>query len=72
MEIFFSKVLLERKSYLDTLNCPFNGHFEFIQLVEEWIVKLDKICRNANVILVVARSYGLTGLVRISLKVKYY
>ncbi|XP_022986290.1 NEDD8-activating enzyme E1 regulatory subunit AXR1 [Cucurbita maxima] len=38
------------------------------QLVEEWIVKLDKICRNANVILVVARSYGLTGLVRISLK----
>lgn len=39
------------------------------QLVEEWIVKLDKICRNANVILVVARSYGLTGLVRISLKV---
>lgn len=33
-------------------------------------MKLDKICRNANVILVVARSYGLTGLVRISLKVK--
>lgn len=32
------------------------------------MVKLDRICRNANVILIFARSYGLTGFVRISLK----
>ncbi|MQM19983.1 hypothetical protein Taro_052997 [Colocasia esculenta] len=38
------------------------------QLVEQSLLKLDKICRQANVMLVVARSYGLTGLVRISLK----
>lgn len=34
------------------------------------MVKLDRICREANVILVIARSYGLTGFVRISVKVK--
>lgn len=34
------------------------------------MVKLDRICREANVMLVFARSYGLTGLVRISVKVK--
>lgn len=33
------------------------------------MVKLDRICRDANVLLIFARSYGLTGLVRISLKV---
>lgn len=33
------------------------------------MVKLDRICREANVMLVFARSYGLTGLVRISVKV---
>lgn len=33
------------------------------------MVKLDRICREANVMLIFARSYGLTGLVRISLKV---
>ncbi|ONK74969.1 uncharacterized protein A4U43_C03F11960 [Asparagus officinalis] len=38
------------------------------QLLENSLLKLDKICRQANVMLVVARSYGLTGLVRISLK----
>ncbi|GMY09891.1 NEDD8-activating enzyme E1 regulatory subunit AXR1-like isoform X2 [Fagus crenata] len=38
------------------------------QLVEDSMVKLDRICREANVILIFARSYGLTGLVRISLK----
>ena len=32
-------------------------------------MKLDKICRDANIMLVFARSYGLTGLVRISVKV---
>ncbi|GAB2274896.1 NEDD8-activating enzyme E1 regulatory subunit axr1 [Dionaea muscipula] len=38
------------------------------QLSEGSMVKLDRICREANVMLVFARSYGLTGLVRISLK----
>ncbi|KAG6527192.1 hypothetical protein ZIOFF_009286 [Zingiber officinale] len=38
------------------------------QLTETSIVKLDKICREANIMLVVARSYGLTGMVRISMK----
>lgn len=33
------------------------------------MVKLDRICRDANVMLIFARSYGLTGLVRISVKV---
>ncbi|PRQ25112.1 putative NAD(P)-binding domain-containing protein [Rosa chinensis] len=32
------------------------------------MVKLKRICRHANVLLIFARSYGLTGLVRISLK----
>lgn len=38
------------------------------QLLENSLLKLDKICRDANVMLVVARSYGLAGLVRISFK----
>ncbi|XP_021629513.1 NEDD8-activating enzyme E1 regulatory subunit AXR1-like isoform X1 [Manihot esculenta] len=32
------------------------------------MVKLDKICREANVKLIFARSYGLTGFVRVSVK----
>lgn len=36
------------------------------------MVKLDIICRQANVMLIFARSYGLTGLVRISVKVTCY
>ncbi|WJZ99313.1 hypothetical protein VitviT2T_017767 [Vitis vinifera] len=38
------------------------------QLVEDSMIKLDRICREANVMLIFARSYGLTGFVRISLK----
>ncbi|KAG0474124.1 hypothetical protein HPP92_015406 [Vanilla planifolia] len=38
------------------------------QLLESSLVKLDKICRQSNIMLLVALSYGLTGLVRISLK----
>lgn len=44
------------------------SYFQF-QLVEDSMVKLDRICREANVMLIFARSYGLTGFVRISLKV---
>lgn len=42
------------------------------QLVEDSMIKLDRICREANVMLIFARSYGLTGFVRISLKVICY
>lgn len=42
------------------------------QLVENSMIKLDRICREANVMLIFARSYGLTGFVRISLKVIWY
>ncbi|WMV56329.1 hypothetical protein MTR67_049714 [Solanum verrucosum] len=38
------------------------------QLVEDSMVKLDRICREGNIILIFARSYGLMGLVRISVK----
>ncbi|RWW15839.1 hypothetical protein GW17_00020306 [Ensete ventricosum] len=40
------------------------------QLMETSLIKLDKICREANIMLVIARSYGLTGMVRISMKVR--
>ena len=33
------------------------------------MVKLDRICREANVKVVFVRSYGLAGLVRVSVKV---
>ncbi|CAN7051908.1 unnamed protein product [Brassica rapa subsp. trilocularis] len=32
------------------------------------MVKLDKICREANVKVVFVRSYGLAGLVRVSIR----
>ncbi|KAI8010221.1 NEDD8-activating enzyme E1 regulatory subunit AXL [Camellia lanceoleosa] len=38
------------------------------QLAEDSMVKLDRICREANVMLVFAHSYGLTRFVRISVK----
>ncbi|GMH11032.1 hypothetical protein Nepgr_012873 [Nepenthes gracilis] len=38
------------------------------QLPERSMVNLDRICRDANVMLVFARSYGLTGVVRLSVK----
>lgn len=36
------------------------------------MVKLDRICREANVKLVFVRSYGLAGFVRVSVKVKAF
>ncbi|KAL3615593.1 NEDD8-activating enzyme E1 regulatory subunit axr1 [Castilleja foliolosa] len=40
-----------------------------LRLVEHSMVKLDKkICLDANVMLIFARSYGLTGFVRINVK----
>jgi NEDD8-activating enzyme E1 regulatory subunit len=40
-----------------------------LQLPESFLLKLDYICRKADIVLVAARSYGLTGLVRVSVKV---
>ncbi|XP_031090485.1 NEDD8-activating enzyme E1 regulatory subunit AXR1-like [Ipomoea triloba] len=58
------------KELIET-NPSFFSQFTLVvatQLSEDSMVKLDRICREANVILVFARSYGLTGLVRISVK----
>ncbi|KAI8021985.1 NEDD8-activating enzyme E1 regulatory subunit AXL [Camellia lanceoleosa] len=38
------------------------------QLAEDSMVKLDRICREANVMLIFAHFYSLTGFVRISVK----
>ncbi|VAI24155.1 unnamed protein product [Triticum turgidum subsp. durum] len=42
--------------------------FSLLQLPESSLLKLDSICGSANIVLVAARSYGLTGLVRVSIK----
>lgn len=54
------------RKFLTILSFTFSFLF---QLVEDSMVKLDRICREANIILIFARSYGLMGLVRISVKV---
>ncbi|KAK7263522.1 hypothetical protein RJT34_31113 [Clitoria ternatea] len=62
------------EEYPETLietNPSFFSQFTLVvatQLVENSMIKLDRICREANVMLIFARSYGLTGFVRISLK----
>ncbi|KAF8053560.1 hypothetical protein N665_1398s0002 [Sinapis alba] len=61
----------ENPDSLILTNPSFFSQFTLViatQLVEDSMVKLDRICREANVMLVFARSYGLTGLVRISVK----
>lgn len=66
-----AKFVEESSETLIETNPSFFAQFTLViatQLVENSLLKLDKICRQANVMLVVARSYGLTGLVRISLK----
>ncbi|XP_021822830.1 NEDD8-activating enzyme E1 regulatory subunit AXR1-like [Prunus avium] len=66
-----AKFIEEYPEALIETNPSFFSQFTLVvatQLVEDSMVKLDRICREANVKLVFARSYGLTGLVRISLK----
>ncbi|XP_058729634.1 NEDD8-activating enzyme E1 regulatory subunit AXR1-like [Vicia villosa] len=66
-----AKYVEEYPDALIETNPSFFSQFTLVvatQLVESSMVKLDRICRNANVILILARSYGLTGFVRISLK----
>ncbi|KAK1304751.1 NEDD8-activating enzyme E1 regulatory subunit [Acorus calamus] len=66
-----AKFIQESPERLLETNPSFFSQFTLIiatQLLEDSILKLDKICREGNVMLVIARSYGLTGIVRISVK----
>ncbi|KDP35362.1 hypothetical protein JCGZ_10346 [Jatropha curcas] len=66
-----AKFIEEHPEALIETNPSFFSQFTLVvatQLVEDSMVKLDKICREANVMLIFARSYGLTGFVRISVK----
>ncbi|KAG9160542.1 hypothetical protein Leryth_026142 [Lithospermum erythrorhizon] len=66
-----AKFVEEYPDALIETNPSFFSQFTLIigtQLVEDLMVKLDRICREANVMLICARSYGLTGFVRISVK----
>uniref|UniRef100_A0A803NAM5 NEDD8-activating enzyme E1 regulatory subunit n=1 Tax=Chenopodium quinoa TaxID=63459 RepID=A0A803NAM5_CHEQI len=66
-----AKFIVELPEKLIESNPSFFSQFTLViatQLVEDKMIKLDRICREANVTLVYARSYGLTGLVRVSVK----
>ncbi|XP_020104558.1 NEDD8-activating enzyme E1 regulatory subunit AXR1-like [Ananas comosus] len=66
-----AKFVEESPTTLIDTNPSFFAQFTLViatQLLENSLLLLDKICRKANVMLVVARSYGLTGMVRISVK----
>ncbi|KAM3320815.1 NEDD8-activating enzyme E1 regulatory subunit AXR1 isoform X1 [Capsicum chacoense] len=66
-----AKFIEEHPVELIETNPSFFSQFTLViatQLVEDSMVKLDRICREANIILIFARSYGLMGLVRISVK----
>ncbi|KAJ9176902.1 hypothetical protein P3X46_012166 [Hevea brasiliensis] len=66
-----AKFIEEHPEALIETNPSFFSQFTLVvatQLVEDSMVKLDKICREANVKLIFARSYGLTGFVRVSVK----
>ncbi|XP_059452013.1 NEDD8-activating enzyme E1 regulatory subunit AXR1-like [Corylus avellana] len=66
-----AKFIEEYPEALIETNPSFFSQFTLVvatQLGEDSMVKLDTICRQANVMLIFARSYGLTGFVRISLK----
>ncbi|XP_027171118.1 NEDD8-activating enzyme E1 regulatory subunit AXR1-like [Coffea eugenioides] len=66
-----AKFIEEYPQALIESNPSFFSQFTLVvatQLVEDSMVKLDRICRDANVALVFARSYGLTGFIRISVK----
>ncbi|CAN1220250.1 NEDD8-activating enzyme E1 regulatory subunit AXR1 [Linum perenne] len=66
-----AKFIEEYPEALIETNPSFFSQFTLVvatQLAEDSMIKLDKICREANVMLIFARSYGLAGLVRISVK----
>ncbi|CAN6894887.1 unnamed protein product, partial [Brassica oleracea] len=66
-----AKLIEESPDTLIMTSPPFFSQFTLViatQLVEDSMVKLDRICREANVKLVFVRSYGLVGIVRVSVK----
>ncbi|KAL1560826.1 NEDD8-activating enzyme E1 regulatory subunit axr1 [Salvia divinorum] len=66
-----AKFIEEYPDKLIESNPSFFSQFTLVvatQLVESSMVKLDRICRESNVLLIFACSYGLTGFVRISVK----
>ncbi|KAL8233349.1 hypothetical protein R6Q57_003127 [Mikania cordata] len=66
-----AKFIEEHPVTLIETNPSFFSQFTLVvatQLVEDSMVKLDRICCDANVMLIFARSYGLSGFVRISVK----
>ncbi|XP_077243660.1 NEDD8-activating enzyme E1 regulatory subunit AXR1-like [Tasmannia lanceolata] len=66
-----AKFVEESPETLIETNPSFFSQFTLViatQLLESSMLKLDRICRQANLMLIIARSYGLTGFVRISLK----
>ncbi|KAI4989206.1 hypothetical protein ZWY2020_036523 [Hordeum vulgare] len=66
-----AKYVEESPATMIDTNPSFFSQFTVIiatQLPESSLLKLDSICRSANIVLVAARSYGLTGLVRVSIK----
>ncbi|KAL5972612.1 NEDD8-activating enzyme E1 regulatory subunit axr1 [Asimina triloba] len=66
-----AKFVEESPEALIETNPSFFNQFTLViatQIQENSMLKLDEICRQANIMLIVARSYGLTGFVRISLK----
>lgn len=66
-----AKFVEENPEELIETNPSFFSQFTLVaatQLVETSMIKLERICREANVMLIFARSYGLTGFVRISVK----
>ncbi|KAM3261681.1 hypothetical protein ACQJBY_052394 [Aegilops geniculata] len=66
-----AKYVEESPATMIDTNPSFFSQFTVViatQLPESSLLKLDSICRSANIVLVAACSYGLTGLVRVSLK----
>ncbi|KAG5545562.1 hypothetical protein RHGRI_017908 [Rhododendron griersonianum] len=66
-----AKFIEEYPKALIETNPSFFSQFTLVvatQLVEDSMVKLERICREANVMLIFARSYGLTGFIRICVK----
>ncbi|KAL5130598.1 NEDD8-activating enzyme E1 regulatory subunit AXR1 [Glycine soja] len=66
-----AKFVEESPETLIETNPSFFSQFTLVvatQLMENSMIKLDQICREVNVMLIFARSYGLTGFVRISVK----
>ncbi|CAM6089778.1 unnamed protein product [Calypogeia fissa] len=70
-ETVTAKFMEESPETLIKSNPAFFAQFTMViatQMPESALVKLDEICRQHNVILLIARSYGLVGHVRISMK----